>query len=200
VLSKQLWVTKMSHSAALTGCDTVSSFFGKGKKSAWEAWNVYPGVTDTLISLSQSVQEIDQASLHVLERFVIIMYDRTSDCTDLDTARKHLFTKKSKLLESLPPTSSAFAEHVKRAIYQAVFCWCPCLDKTPKQQDPSLWGWVQIDNKWSPKWSTLSEVSASCQELIHCFCKKGCISRCKCVRANLVCTNLCQCDGECSRP
>ena len=25
-----------------TGCDTTSAFYGKGKKSAWEAWKSYP--------------------------------------------------------------------------------------------------------------------------------------------------------------
>ena len=31
---------------AFTGCDTVSSFSGRGKKTAWETWNVLPEVTD----------------------------------------------------------------------------------------------------------------------------------------------------------
>ena len=43
--------------------------------------------------------------LAVLQHFVIFTYDRTSECTDLDTAQWHLFTKKSRAL--LPPTSSA---------------------------------------------------------------------------------------------
>ena len=30
---------------SFTGCDTISAFFGKGKKSAWEAWKSYPNVT-----------------------------------------------------------------------------------------------------------------------------------------------------------
>ena len=30
---------------ALTGCDTVSLFGGKGKKTAWDVWNVFPEVT-----------------------------------------------------------------------------------------------------------------------------------------------------------
>ena len=30
----------------LTGCDTTSSFGGKGKKTGWEAWNAYPVVTE----------------------------------------------------------------------------------------------------------------------------------------------------------
>lgn len=29
---------------AFTGCDSISSFFGKTKKSAWKAWNSFPEV------------------------------------------------------------------------------------------------------------------------------------------------------------
>ena len=36
---------------AFTGCDTVSSFSGRGKKTAWETWNVFPEVTDAFILL-----------------------------------------------------------------------------------------------------------------------------------------------------
>jgi len=184
---------------AITGCDTVSCFFGRGKKSAWEAWNLYPEVTDAFTTLLLSETEI-QDKIAILERFIIIMYDRTSECTNLDAARKHLFTKKSKLLESLPPTSDAFMQHVKRAVYQARICWSQCLEKNPVQPDPSDWGWVQDGSTWSPFWASLPEISQTSRELLHCACKKGCTARCKCVRANLQCTALCQCDGECTRP
>lgn len=30
---------------AFTGCDTMSAFVGKGKKTAWQAWNVFENVT-----------------------------------------------------------------------------------------------------------------------------------------------------------
>ena len=40
---------------SFTGCDTVSSFSGKGKKSAWEAWNSYPLVTEAFINLANQV-------------------------------------------------------------------------------------------------------------------------------------------------
>lgn len=30
---------------AFTGCDTMSTFVGKGKKKAWQAWNVFENVT-----------------------------------------------------------------------------------------------------------------------------------------------------------
>ena len=31
---------------AFTGCDTVSSFAGRGKKTAWETWKSFPEVND----------------------------------------------------------------------------------------------------------------------------------------------------------
>ena len=135
----------------------------------------------------------------ILERFVIIMYNRTSECTDLDSAHKFLFTKKSRQLELLPPTSNAFMQHVKRTIYQAVHCWGQCLQSQPIKHDPSQWGWSKNDDEWNPVWTTLPQVSQICSELRHCSCQKGCLGNCKCVKANLSCTALCHCDGECIR-
>lgn len=34
---------------AFTGCDTVSSFCGRGKRISWDVWKSYPGVTDTFV-------------------------------------------------------------------------------------------------------------------------------------------------------
>ena len=98
----------------LTGCDTVFSFSSKRKKSAWEACYCFPEATDAFVSLYAVNDAVDQATMTILERFVIIMYNRTSECTDLDSARKYLFTKKSRQLELFPLTSNAFfMQHVK---------------------------------------------------------------------------------------
>jgi len=37
---------------ALTGCDTVSSFVGHGKRTAWSTWNALPQLIDVLLQLS----------------------------------------------------------------------------------------------------------------------------------------------------
>lgn len=186
---------------ALTGCDTVSSLYGKGKKSAWAAWDSCPQLTEALLNLQNvsASTDIDDSIMSVLERYIVILYDRTSDCDSLNAARKQLFTKKSRTLDNLPPTSDAFILHVKRAVYQAVHCWSHCLQKQLPLHDPALWGWCKDEDRWSPVWMTLPEVSDTCRELICCSCKKACTSRCKCVKANLPCTGLCQCDGECTR-
>src|SRR6218665_425874 len=38
---------------AFTGCDTVSAFIGRGKKTCWEVWNKYPDVTVIFNELSK---------------------------------------------------------------------------------------------------------------------------------------------------
>ena len=38
---------------AFTGCDVVSAFRGKGKKTAWQTWNVFDDVSETFTNLSQ---------------------------------------------------------------------------------------------------------------------------------------------------
>ena len=42
-----------------TGCDTVSSFSGRGKKTAWETWNVFPEVTGAFLALVECPQQSD---------------------------------------------------------------------------------------------------------------------------------------------
>lgn len=45
---------------SFTGCDTTSSFFGRGKKSVWELWNWYPQVTRafTYMALRTLIQNL----------------------------------------------------------------------------------------------------------------------------------------------
>ena len=50
---------------AFTGCDLVSSMLGIGKKTAWNAWNAYPKVTDTFVAIIQDPSSIILDSLHM---------------------------------------------------------------------------------------------------------------------------------------
>ncbi|KAL7373698.1 hypothetical protein ABVT39_012891 [Epinephelus coioides] len=171
---------------ALTGCDTVSAFAGRGKKKAWESWKAFPEVTEAFNELLQIQGDVSELSKSQLERFVVLMYDRTSETTEVNEARKQLFTQKSRALENMPPTKAALEQHIKGATYQ-VNVWCKALEPCP--QLPGV--------GWQPLWTTLPEASQSCYELIHCGCKKGCTTRCKCKKAALRCTALCSCSGDC---
>lgn len=159
---------------SMTGCDTTSSFSGRGKKSAWDAWSSYPVVTEAFLNLSRMGvnDQIDRATVDVLERFVVIMYDRTSECLDLNSCRRHLFTKKSRPLELLPPISNSFQQHINRAILQGVFAWGQCLVREPHVPDPCLWGWRKDGDRFVPLWMTNGEIEKVSSQLIHCSCKK----------------------------
>ena len=150
------------------------------------AWDVYPEVTEAFEELMHMADPISDRTLEVIERFVLLMYSRTSDLSRVNDARKQLFGQKSRSLENIPPTQAAMEQHLKRARYQCN-CWNMCLSPDPQLPDPSDWGWTKVSTEWQPFWTVLPEASKSCYELIHCGCKKGCHGRCKCVKAMLKC-------------
>lgn len=65
------------------------------EKTAWTTWNTLPQLTDTLLKLSCAPSDIPEDAMLVIERFVIILYDRTIICTDIDKARQRLFAKRA---------------------------------------------------------------------------------------------------------
>ena len=128
----------MFHS--LTGCDTVSSFHGYGKKSAWLAWMGYPEVTNAFTSLLSQPSVISTDVLNVIQRFVILMYSKTSTHSSLNEARKALFAK-GRTIENIPPTEAAFTEHLRRGVLQAGHIWSQALVPSPVIPDFREWGW-----------------------------------------------------------
>ena len=54
---------------AFTGCDTVSTFVGKGKKSAWQTWNVLQAATEVFTRLSAPVSSITDDEFSIIEEF-----------------------------------------------------------------------------------------------------------------------------------
>ena len=103
---------------AFAGCDVTSFVAGKGKKTAWDTWGVYPDATDAFLALSQSPTHFPADVMSILERFVVLQYDRSIDQHKVNDARQHLFARKSRALENSPPTQSSLKQHALRAAYQ----------------------------------------------------------------------------------
>ena len=181
----------MFHS--FTGCDKVSSFGGRGKKTAWDTWKVYEEVTKAFCSLMANPESISD-NMKSIKRFVTLMYDRTSSLDCVDQARKQLFTQKGTSIEGLLPTKDALIlRTIRRATYQAAFCWASAMSAVPELPSPAHWGWKREPSGWEICWITLPEATKACRELLRCGCKKGCTAHCKCVEAELKCTALCFC-------
>ena len=68
------------------------------------------------LSTSEHLTDDDFAKV---ERYVILLYDRASPCTDVNECRRFLFTKKQRSIEAIPPTKDALKQHVARAMLQS---------------------------------------------------------------------------------
>ena len=178
---------------AFTGCDVVSAFRLKGKKSAWLTWDVCPEASDVFAKLSHYPPMVEDDDLEILEKFVVTMYDRSSTAAGVDAARLELFARKQRPYEAIPPTQAALLQHAKRAAYQAGCIWSQSTVRQPETPTPADWGWKQQGNLWQVCWTTLPPIASSCQELTKCGCKTECRGRCKCYRLSLTCTALCSC-------
>ena len=108
---------------AFTGCDTVSSFAGRGKKTAFDIWKSFIEVTPAFSTLLTDPSELNNDCMSVLEAFVVLLYDRTCTETTVNLARKHIFTTKGRSTDNLPPTRAALLHHTKRAVYQGGYVW-----------------------------------------------------------------------------
>ena len=64
---------------AFTGCDTVSAFRGKGKKSAWQTWDVCPESSDVFTKPSCYPTDVEKDDTVMLEKFVVTMYNATTN-------------------------------------------------------------------------------------------------------------------------
>ena len=122
------------------------------------------------------------------------LYDRSSSCSDVDSARKCLFLQKNTRFDNLPPTNAALIQHIKRATYQGGIVWGQTLQTQPLLPSPNQWGWMKnSDGSWGIHWTELNSISDECKELCKCSCKKDCSVRCSCRKTNLPCTSICNC-------
>ena len=92
---------------AFTGCDTTSALAGRGRKTAFNTWKLFPEVTAAFEDLLHMQENIGDTSISTLQRFVVLVYDRTSDIAEVSEARKHLYTKVKKLRK--PPSNASIS-------------------------------------------------------------------------------------------
>jgi len=179
---------------AFSGCDTTSAFRGKGKKSFWQAWHAYDAITNVFVHLATHPFEhvdLESETFKKIEQLVIIVYDKTSNLTNVNSARMELFSQKSQAVDKIPPTQNALLQHTKRAVYQAGI-WVTSMLAQQKLPSPAGYAWKKVAESWEPVWTTIPEASRACREFIKCGCKRDC-TVCKCSKANLPCTSLCRC-------
>ena len=94
---------------ALTGSDTTSQFCRHGKRAAWNTWTAFHEATEAfLISADQPFIAVDESShlCKIVERFICLLYESSTELTSVNDQRRELFTKKGKQMEALPPSQA----------------------------------------------------------------------------------------------
>jgi hypothetical protein len=76
--------------------------------------------------------------------------------------------------------------------------WASSLCLAPQYPSPGDWGWEQRDLKWVPFWTGLPDAGRGCSLIYRCGCKTACQRNCKCKKAGIRCSQLCQCRGDCT--
>ena len=137
---------------SLTGCDTTSQFYGKGKNKAWEAWDVYQDATEAFSFMAGNTFQIIQQQSSIfatLERFVCVLYDKTGKRHSVNDLRQDIFSNTTHPMENLPPTQAALLQHCNRVHYQASI-WTDCLRAEQIRPSPKGYGWRKDGESWKP--------------------------------------------------
>ena len=75
-----------------------------------------------------------------LERFIVLLYNKTSGLENVDEARMELFCHENQPMEKIPPTKAVLLQHSKHATYQ-VGVWTTTKLTEQDRPNPEGWGW-----------------------------------------------------------
>ena len=188
---------------AFTGCDTTSSFFGRGKKSAFNVWIDDAKFNYAFMEMSnrQPNEATIRAIYPLLQRFVCMLYGAEDSC-DVDDARLDLLLHKGKDFDDMPPSSNALYLHTLRSAHQSGYLWGCMFDANFEEGDVTKWGRIKVgaDSSPIPVYTTLPIISRDLRELSVCKCTTGkCRGNCGCKKGEppQPCTSLCGCKGMC---
>jgi hypothetical protein len=187
---------------ALTGCDTTSSFFGKGKKKAWTVWNNFPEATEAFHLLSSPHIPRDEVVeiVPIIEKFVCRLYGAIENDSSVDAFHCSSLFMRGKTFDEMPPRSDALIQHILRAAYQvytviqiqfpllfnglnvfniwlsqAGVVWGSAMNREHDPPSPEGWGWKEAHGSTLvPVYTTLAPMSEKNEALNACKCRSLC--------------------------
>lgn len=175
----------------MTGCDTVSSFFGHGKKTAFRILKQRAQAYQQLSSLGTTpvlTREQEMAA----SKFVGALYG-SPETTSLNALRCEKASK-SIQAKKLPPTEDSFHLHLLRVVYQLLI-WRNSTSPLQELPEVTQFGYVK-DHEGSLQAQLMSQ-SPAAPELLNslvCDCST-CENNCPCLENNQPCTTVCECEA-----
>lgn len=135
-----------------TGCDSVSSFHGKGKVKPLKLMLGEPKFVDFFSQIGRTF-EVDEGLVSKSEEFVCSLYGQ-EDLKHVNDARAALFKTGKHMDDTLPPNKDSLEKHLLRANYQAGIHH-RCLERNPSIPPPNSHGWIIDDGILRVKWMDL---------------------------------------------
>lgn len=189
---------------AYTGCDSVSTFAGRGKITPLKMMIQDIALQHTFTELGME-WTVSSSLLNRLEAFICQLYAAKTSVEKVNELRYHMFCTKKGRVEphQLPPCADALNKHVLRANYQTAV-WRRSLQANPEVPSPKDHGWkVQMaDDKEELSIDRIDGAPApeTVFELLACNCSRSCrLPQCTCIANSLKCSTLCKlkdCDNQ----
>ena len=108
---------------------------------------MYPETTGQFASLMKKPQLGDvDAAMDTIDRFVVLLYDKTNTGSEVNTVRFEIFARKGRDVNNIPPTKGALLQHARRAAYQAGHCWSQAIEpqiELPRQAGGAGWALME---------------------------------------------------------
>ena len=181
---------------ALTGSDTVSSFYGIGKKTALNMARI---LQNPDLPCLQDLD--DDQCVDVSRQFVVALYDPKKKFkgshSSLNELRFRLAAQISMSIAKLPPSEPSFRQHVRRASWQTK-TWTTAHIPMPEISEPANNGWITQDGLLTPQYF---EGPTALDKMKDFYC--GCMGKtmcsdeekCPCHKASVACSEICRCEG-----
>ena len=134
-----------------SGCDTVSSFYSKGKCKGWDIWIQNRSDFDEIfIRLENRPSDVTEADMNAIESFVMKMYTKLSKISLTDLRIDMFKSLTDNDLRKLPPSRRALGQHTRRACYQAGYVWQESVGDLTLPNSEN-WGWIFEGNMYQPR-------------------------------------------------
>ena len=179
-------LTKLQYSLLLplcciTGCDTVSAFFDKGKKKGFKLMMKDAAQFEPCATLGDCLM-LEESQISAAAKFVCRLYGDTK-CSSLNELRCQK-AEKGVPVRKIPPTQDSFMLHLQRTMYQ-LYIWkhahIPIIN-IPTATD---YGYEEAqDGTLTPKMMTQQEAVPELLNIVVCDCEGSCILNCTCFNLN----------------
>ena len=156
---------------ALTGCDSTSSLFKTGKRSAYTQLVELIKNNPTELTNFGLTDNVDD-DVHCARTYILAVYgNKWKNCLTLDHLRYILASTTDKSASHLPPTEDSFRQHVLRARYQTSV-WCQSHISKPVLCNPVGNGWKLSNDKQrlEPVFYLRDAAPVEVRDLTHMFC------------------------------